>query len=174
MKETSYQHPRRNGSAVAQIGNLLFRRLAVGKVCGLPIRDTADSQSALQIRRGSWFVIAALALALFWAQMAQAQTHTVIKSFGIQSKVTGLNPRAPLVQGPDGTLYGTTLEGDGYGTVFKLQPDGTGFSVLKSFINSADGAYPCAGLVLSGGTLYGTTRGMAQLSGSSGYGSLNY
>jgi hypothetical protein len=38
---------------VAQIGNLLFRRLAVGSglafwtLCGLPIRDTADCQSAL-------------------------------------------------------------------------------------------------------------------------------
>ncbi len=40
--------------AVAQVGNLLYRRLAVGwrwdrlKDCGLPIRDTADCQSALR------------------------------------------------------------------------------------------------------------------------------
>src|SRR6185436_458365 len=38
---------------VAQVGNLLYRRLAVGSPddlwssCGLPIRDTADCQSAL-------------------------------------------------------------------------------------------------------------------------------
>ena len=42
-----------NCKFVAQVGNLLFRRLAVGcasetcTVCGLPIRDTADCQSAL-------------------------------------------------------------------------------------------------------------------------------
>jgi hypothetical protein len=41
---------------VAQIGNPLFRRLAVGSglafrtLCGLPIRDTADCQSALLCR----------------------------------------------------------------------------------------------------------------------------
>src|SRR5206468_1448857 len=40
-------------SLVTQVGNLLFRRLAVGSAlgtssgCGLPIRDTADCQSAL-------------------------------------------------------------------------------------------------------------------------------
>lgn len=38
---------------VARVGNLLYRRLAVGNAakaasaCGLPIRDTADCQSAL-------------------------------------------------------------------------------------------------------------------------------
>ena len=44
---------------VAQVGNLPFRRLVVGRVlapgriCGLPIRDTADWQSALRLL-GSW------------------------------------------------------------------------------------------------------------------------
>ena len=117
---------------------------------------------------GSLFVIAAAALGLFWAQMAQAQTHTIIKDFGILSKVAGLNPRTPLVQGPDGTLYGTTYKGDSYGTVFKIQPDGTGFSVVKCFTNSVEGANPQCGLVLSGSTLYGTTAN----GGSSGYGTV--
>ncbi len=49
---------------VAQVGNLLYRRLAVGRHrdrlehCGLPIRDTADCQSALRFRgskREIWF-----------------------------------------------------------------------------------------------------------------------
>jgi uncharacterized repeat protein (TIGR03803 family) len=60
------------------------------------------------------------------------------------------------VQGSDGTLYGTTLTGDGLGTVFKLQPDGTGFAVVKCFTNSIEGANPSAGLILSDGTFYGT------------------
>ena len=44
---------------VAQVGNLLYRRLAVGgawvarRVCGLAIRDTADRQSALPGQSGS-------------------------------------------------------------------------------------------------------------------------
>ena len=121
----------------------------------------------------SWCVIAAAALALFGARMAQAQTYTVIKHFGILNRVTGVSPQAPLVQGPDGTLYGTAAGldgngGEGYGTVFKIRPDGTGFAVLKYFTNSVEGAYSHAGLVLSGGALYGTTT----YGGSSGYGTV--
>lgn len=56
------------------------------------------------------------------------------------------------------TLYGTAYNCGlyGYGTVFKLETDGTGFAILHSF-NVTDGANPAAGLVLSGNTLYGTT-----------------
>ena len=57
------------------------------------------------------------------------------------------------------TLYGTTWEGgvDGYGTVFSVNTDGTGFSTLHTFSYNNDGAYPYAGLIISGNTLYGTT-----------------
>jgi hypothetical protein len=50
------------GAAVAQVGNLPCRRLAVGRAqgsggaCGLQIRDTADYQSALRRLPGSWVV----------------------------------------------------------------------------------------------------------------------
>jgi uncharacterized repeat protein (TIGR03803 family) len=58
-----------------------------------------------------------------------------------------------------GTLYGTATWGgsSNSGTIFKLNTDGSGFSVLKSFTSGADGAFPMAGLLLSGATLYGTT-----------------
>ncbi len=57
-----------------------------------------------------------------------------------------------------GTLFGTASLGGvaGEGTVFTVNTDGTGFSVLHNFTN-LDGAFPAAGLVLSGDTLYGTT-----------------
>ena len=56
------------------------------------------------------------------------------------------------------TLYGTAPNGgnSGWGTVFKLNTDGSGFAVLKDFTNWTDGAYCYAGLLLSGTTLYGT------------------
>ncbi len=56
-------------------------------------------------------------------------------------------------------LFGTTFEGGGddYGTVFKLNIDGTGYSVLKSFTGT-DGVRP-SGLKLSGDMLYGITGG---------------
>jgi uncharacterized repeat protein (TIGR03803 family) len=60
-----------------------------------------------------------------------------------------------------GTLYGTAGLGGAYddGTVFSLNTDGSGFTTLTSFPNFPfDGDNPRAGVVLSGSTLYGTTR----------------
>lgn len=76
----------------------------------------------------------------------------------------GSTPHAGLVQGPDGTFYGTTEYGgaNGYGTVFKFTPAG-GVTTLHSF-NSTDGATPWTALVFGpDANLYGTT-----LSGGSG------
>ena len=55
------------------------------------------------------------------------------------------------------TLYGTADSGGsfGYGTVFALNTDGTGFTKLHDFVGS-DGASPLAGLILTNNTLYGT------------------
>jgi len=62
----------------------------------------------------------------------------------------------------DNTLYGTTeLSGvyaPNYGTIFKVNIDGSGYQVLKT-LGSADGANPRAELIFSGTTLYGTTSG---------------
>ena len=76
----------------------------------------------------------------------------------------GRSPEARLVQGSDGYFYGTTFGGgfdgvhipDGYGTVFKISPNGT-LTTLYSF-DFTDGANPSAGLVEgSDGNFYGTT-----------------
>src|SRR5664280_2026809 len=76
------------------------------------------------------------------------------------------------------TFYGTAMFGgiSGYGTVFKLNTDGTGFMILHSFTaihtnslgwaTNSDGMYPQGGLIISGNTLYGTT----ECGGSSGNG----
>src|SRR6266566_2787823 len=79
-------------------------------------------------------------------------------------------PLAPLTLSGN-TLYGTALNGGGSdnGTVFAVNTDNTGFTNLHSFsISGGDGAFPSAGLVLSGNTLYGT----ASQGGSSGYGTV--
>ena len=60
------------------------------------------------------------------------------------------------------TLYGTAVYGgsSGDGTVFAVNTDGTGFTTLHNFTATVygqrDGAFPYAGLILSGNTLYGT------------------
>jgi uncharacterized repeat protein (TIGR03803 family) len=56
------------------------------------------------------------------------------------------------------TLYGTTEVGNGSGTVFKINTDGSGYTVLHSFTNLNDGEFPYAGVIVSGDTLYGTTE----------------
>jgi uncharacterized repeat protein (TIGR03803 family) len=60
----------------------------------------------------------------------------------------------------DGVLYGTASQGGsyGFGTVFKLNTDGSGFTVLLNFDDSTNGAYPAADLIqASDGNLYTTT-----------------
>jgi uncharacterized repeat protein (TIGR03803 family) len=68
---------------------------------------------------------------------------------------------SPILSGS--TLYGTTLYGgsSNLGTVFKINTDGSGFQILRSFIGgSNDGASPyMVTLVQSGTTFYGTTVG---------------
>ncbi len=69
----------------------------------------------------------------------------------------GSAPRAMLVQGSDGTLYGATEYGGihNLGTIFKITPDGE-FTTLHSF-NGTKGERPRTQLVLgSDGHLYGT------------------
>jgi len=85
---------------------------------------------------------------------------TVLHNFGNTNQPPE-NPVAPVVQGPDGTLYGTSWAGGigEAGTVFKIQTNGKSLTVLKYFTNSPDGQDPQAGLILSGNTLYGTTAG---------------
>jgi hypothetical protein len=69
----------------------------------------------------------------------------------------------PVLSGA--TLYGTTSGSYGppafhtnsFGTVFQINTDGSGFSVLKSFGGGSDGATPTATLTWCGSTLYGTT-----------------
>jgi uncharacterized repeat protein (TIGR03803 family) len=82
----------------------------------------------------------------------------------------GRYPRAALVQSADGTLYGVTSEGGsttsidgyGYGTVFKINPDGTAYAILHNFDPAVggDGKYPWPSLVIGNdGALYGTCSG---------------
>jgi len=65
-----------------------------------------------------------------------------------------------LIQGRDGNIYGTTLEGGplgGWGTIYKLSLDGE-FTIVHAF-SGVDGAAPYIGVLEGrGGNFYGTTR----------------
>jgi uncharacterized repeat protein (TIGR03803 family) len=99
-----------------------------------------------------------------------AKLHSFTEGFGDFPFIVnndGASPRGLTLLG--NTLYGTAASGgsSGYGTVFKLNTNGTGFTTLHSFTppskdypyTNSDGNYPQAGLLLSGNTLYGTASG---------------
>lgn len=90
---------------------------------------------------------------------------TTLYNFCSQASCTdGAFPTGTLVQGVDGSLYGTTQFGGANcancGTIFKINSAGQ-FATLYSFCsqsNCADGVQPYSGLVLAkNGNLYGTT-----------------
>jgi uncharacterized repeat protein (TIGR03803 family) len=94
-------------------------------------------------------------------QATHAQTLTTLVSF---TGSNGSDPLfAPLLQGTDGNLYGTTSGGGahGHGTVFKVTTAGA-LKTLYSFCaksGCADGSAPYAGLIQAkDGNFYGTTE----------------
>ncbi|MGO8675720.1 MAG: choice-of-anchor tandem repeat GloVer-containing protein [Limisphaerales bacterium] len=110
-----------------------------------------------------------LLLVLMLPAVAQAQySFTTVYDFS-GGNDAGASGAAVILSGD--TLYGTAPRGvspDNHGTVFSVNADGTDFTILHSFSGGNDGAWPSAGLVLSGNTLYGTTS----LGGSSGCGTV--
>jgi len=95
-------------------------------------------------------------------RMTPSGAVTIIHSFG--AKGDGVAPQGPVVQGPDGALYGTTPSGGALmaprgGTVYRVTLAGNE-TVLHSFgISLADGEGPSPFIsVASDGNLYGTTH----------------
>ena len=91
---------------------------------------------------------------------------TVLHSFSVGSagrtNPDGMYPAGPLLLWSN-TLYGTTGQGgsgrDGDGTVFALNPDGSGFRTLHSFVEGVDGDWPIVPVIPFAGKLYGATAG---------------
>ena len=97
-----------------------------------------------------------------------AASPTLLHSFDAASTQNGSNssgafPISGVTQGANGDWYGTTISGGpaGAGTLFRMHPDGTGFTVVKTFESgnqAADGGYPVSPLTRGlDGSLYGTT-----------------
>ena len=67
------------------------------------------------------------------------------------------HPGGGVTRTADGSLYGTTPQGDGYGTAYRIAPNGE-ISVQMVF-SGANGYYPTAGLVAGlDGNFYGSPR----------------
>jgi uncharacterized repeat protein (TIGR03803 family) len=111
----------------------------------------------------SIFVLAIFAMAAFVAgTSAAAEDDMLLHSFN-NNHTDGYAPYAGLIADAAGNLYGTTQVGGAYngGTVFELSPKvGGGWTetVLYSFGNGTDGAFPFGGLIFDkAGNLYGVT-----------------
>jgi uncharacterized repeat protein (TIGR03803 family) len=120
------------------------------------IPGTANQLSAWKTVRALFLFCATTVIA------SPAQVFTTLASF---DGTDGDFPRfGSLVQGFDGSFYGTTWFGGTYGagTVFKITPGGT-LTAIYSFCaqtNCADGSRPTGGLLLNfDGNFYGTTSG---------------
>ena len=97
-----------------------------------------------------------------WGQIQEQR----LKSFGFASQSGGM-PNS-LVLGADGALYGTTTGGgsNSVGTIFRLNPDGTGYVQLHSFGGDAtDGSVPTGLIQGIDGSLFGTTSEGGDLNG---------
>jgi uncharacterized repeat protein (TIGR03803 family) len=90
--------------------------------------------------------------------------YSVLHSFSVTGP-GGANVNARLIA-VGSTLYGAAHLGangvsfsdNGYGTIFKIGEDGSGFTVLHAFTGGTDGRVPeLPGLTLAGSTLYATS-----------------
>ena len=107
-------------------------------------------------------------VALVLTSSVTAQTFTTLHSFATATV------NSPYIINSDGarvlgglilsgnSLYGTAQQGGslGYGTLFKVSVDGSGFTNLYFFNGVSDSGCPSARLIISGNTLYGTSVGV--------------
>lgn len=95
----------------------------------------------------------------------------VLHNFGDGSiALDGARSTAPLLDGPDGMLYGITRYGGerGQGALFRLAKDGSGYQLLRSFGESSTNVLGPTGLIFGrDGILFGTGLG-----GLGGYGTV--
>jgi uncharacterized repeat protein (TIGR03803 family) len=87
------------------------------------------------------------------------KTFRLTVLYRFSGSTDGSYPDASLVRDSTGNLYGTTYLGgaSGWGTVFKVDKTGQE-TILHSFTNNPDGAFPDSALVFDAqGNLYGTT-----------------
>jgi len=100
----------------------------------------------------------ALALAVVVAAPMQAQS-TFKLLHGFLGGSDGAHPTSGVAFGPNGYLYGVTLDGGAYkqGTVFSISPGGR-YKQLYAFTGGADGGFPADQLTWVGTSLYGVTN----------------
>ncbi len=118
----------------------------------------APTEQSFRVAFPGSFRLCLLAIALggWLVQPLPAQPFQNLHNFA--GGADGSSPMAGMVLSGN-TLYGTSsgIYDAVYGTVFAINTDGSGYTILHLFSGGSDGGNPFAGLILSGNTLYGTT-----------------
>lgn len=115
-----------------------------------------ENRSCLHAKNLRLFLVSVLLLLGVTAGSCSAQTYTILHTFTNRS--SGYYPAGPL------SLYGDVLFGAAFGgandrgLIFKVNANGTEFTVLKEFTGD-DGTSPYKHLAVSGSKLYGATIG---------------
>ena len=126
---------------------------------GCQVNRSTNMNLQVSNRFISLLVAAVGALSLACEARAQSNFTTLHSFTALQSPAINGDGQYPvaelLVMG--GALYGTASRGGvvGSGTLFSMNPDGTGFTNLHNFGGITDGGAPTAGLVCAANVLYG-------------------
>ena len=96
----------------------------------------------------------------FFSVNTDGSAFTPLHAFSGANNGDGNDPSGSLVLSGN-VVYGETAVGGtgNAGTVYSINTDGTGYTNLHNFNIASDGKGPLGGLLLSGGTLYGTADG---------------
>jgi uncharacterized repeat protein (TIGR03803 family) len=149
-----------SGGSFATLANL------TGTQVGYPLSQLVETPSHFFYGTSAGGNSAAHAGAVF--QLNSAGTVTILHSF---DSLDGFMPgNEPLAVGPDGALYGTTLDfGEGTnasGTAYRLTQTGQ-FTLLYTFIVPVNTSANPQGLIAAeDGNFYGTTQGSIGLDGT--------
>jgi uncharacterized repeat protein (TIGR03803 family) len=151
----------------------LYAFLTLTNANGYPLDGAFPSGGLVQGSDGNFYGTTgggsiAFGFSGFGTVFKMSASGALTSLYSFTNGIDGADPAAGLVQGSDGYLYGTTLEGGtiNSGTVFKISTNGV-LTTLYAFgtVTNAngyplDGAFPSGGLVQgSDGNFYGTTGG---------------
>lgn len=108
----------------------------------------------------SWLLVGLLAALSLHTADAATDDYQVLHAFSAFN-LEGIDPLGPLVEGADGSYYGTTSLTSAYqgaGTVFKITPGGVLVTLYNFPADGTVGGFPMGGLVAgSDGSFFGTT-----------------
>jgi hypothetical protein len=167
--------------AVGQQAVVAFDFVCNGSKTG-PCPDGASPNSLIQASDGNFYGTAANSgdkaggLTRFGGtvfSLTPAGKFTLLHTFvpGANNKFANGSGPISLTEGPDGKLYGITVEGGnnpgiegfyGYGVLFRINKTGSGFQVVHKFcsvgVYCADGVYSAGSLLVgTDGNTYGLT-----------------